>query len=239
MHERTNEATGDPWDLVENGAYGEARELYTALYANQGGRFYLHNRGICALLQGDYAAALADFTQATVESGTRYHNDSDSISQGICFWYLGQPTRTVECLKHSLAAAYTDAAGGVEAPALLLYVAERLDNSTLRQEALRLLRRHARRKLTVWPGPIVPFLLGKIDVLRFEQEARTVPALQARWQCQADFFIGLRALQAGDNQLFAEYMTRCVVHPEGLLEHEYYFARWEIALQFPERAFST
>jgi len=237
MNKNTGKESNDPWNLVETGRYAEAREIYTHLYATHGGRFYLHNRGLCALLLGDYASALQDFTQALVESGSLSRNDSDSIYQSICFWHLRQPTRTVDCLRQSLTASYTDAAGGVEAPALLLYVAERLHDSAVRQEALALLRRHARRKLQSWPGPIVPFLLGKIDAVSLEREAHAVPELRTRWLCQAHFFVGLRALQAGDQVNFVARMTRCATDPGAHLEHEYYFARWEVVQNFPEPAF--
>ena len=63
--------------------------------------------------------------------------------------------------------------------------------------------------------------------------------LKERWQCAADFYVGLGALRKGDVPTFLVSMRRCAASKRGELEHEYYLARWELDRGFPQPAFST
>ncbi len=229
----------DPFQLRMDGHYHLAIEEYSRRYLNEGGHFHLFNRGMTYLDLGNYTAALEDFKLATItqEAGllpARYY-----FFQGVCYWYLDQPSQAVEVWHQSLATPYGDAAGGVENPALLLYAAERLDNMHLRQEAIQLLRKHSRRKLNYWPGAIVPFLLAKIEMDGLESAAKVTNSeiVRARHQCQADFYIALRALREGNRITFESFMASCAKNVHGLLEHEHYLARWEVQRGFPEPAF--
>jgi lipoprotein NlpI len=229
-----NQKNVDPWQLVKNGQYQEAIEIYSQLYEDQKRPFHLFNRGTVKLLEGEYAGALGDFKQASIEAGEQFQGADDFIYQGICFWYLKSPSETIACWQRSLSARYVDVAGGVRSPALLLYAAERLNDSNLRQRAVSLLRKHARRRIRDWPAPVVPFLLGKTSMIDFEKEAAKAshPTLIARRQCQANFYMAVRALMADDLASFRNHMTLAARGPEGLYEAEYFLARWEIENNF-------
>jgi len=262
-----SESTQYPWEFVEAGQYQKAIEMYTRMYERDARLSHLFNRGLAYLAAEDYISALEDFKLITVLENPRFLADDDYIFQGICYWYLDQPSEAVEVWRQSLKAPYTDAAGGVERSALLLYAAERLQDRELRKEALGLLRKHWRnhqqrlkrrqkraelgRKqfthqdfvhpgLFGWPGVIVPFLLGKVGVSGVQQQVMSAghEILRGRWQCQADFYIGLRALREEDRAGFEAGMTRCAGSFYGLLEHEYCLARWEVQHSFPEVAFA-
>lgn len=241
MDTHSQQSYNDPWKLVEDKHYQQALEVYAHLYAQDGRPSHLYNQGLIYLALQDYTAALEAFTRVIAVKPHDRRSDSEYLYQGICFWYLNHPSRTVEIWRQSLAAPYTDAAGGVQASAILLYAAERLQDTPLRKEALRLLRKHARRKLQGWPGPIVPFLLEQHNAaeLDWQVSVSTVrnQTLLDRWQCQADFYIALRALREGDRGLFTGRMIRCAQSPYGLLEPEYYLALWEVQRQFPDPAF--
>jgi lipoprotein NlpI len=240
MDEKTKVLLGrEAWQLRRNGQYEKAIELCTQLYNEDPTPFNLFDRGMTYLEMADYASALEDFKRVVDIQEPTLMADVYYIFQGVCYWYLNQPSQAVEVWKQGITAPYTDAAGGVTPPALLLYAAQRLHDAELNKEALRLLRKHARRKLREWPGAIVPFLLGKIGVEELETKVKLAvkEILIARWQCQADFYIALRALREGDWAAFQSRMTRCAENPYGYHEHEHYLALWEAERGFPRTAF--
>lgn len=228
-----------PWQLRVNGHYQQAIAAYTDLYAADGRPSNLYNRGSIYVEIGDYARALEDFELMRSAQDPAYRADGEYMYQGICYWYLDQPQRAVAIWKQGLDAPYTDAAGGVRLPAMLLYAGLRLDDKALQKESLSLLRKHARRKLNDWPGPIVPFLLDKIDareLLRQTESGRN-ETLIGRWQCQAEFYLAVHALHHDDRDTFGQHCARCAESRYGRLEHEYYLARWEIERNLPFPAF--
>jgi len=234
-----SQARQDPWQFVENGWYEQAIKLYTRHFDEDGKVSHLTNRGTVYLIQEDYDSALADFQLVLDVEEPRFVADRHYFLLGVCYWCLNQPASAVSVWRQSLTAPYTDAAGGVEAPSLLLYAALRLDDGDLRKEALSILRKQAQRKLGAWPGSIVPFLLSKIDPTEFVREANASgnDVLCARHMCQANFYVALKALSDGDKDAYKAGMIRCTKVPYKLLEHEYYLARWEVRCGFPDPAF--
>lgn len=237
--QRLQDLHNQAWHFLRVGRQQEAIDLYTACFEKSGKYIYLYNRGLAHFEAGHYEAALEDFRLVTANENPNFIADTYFIYQGICYWYLNQPSKVLPIWEKGLTAPYTDAAGGVVLPSLLLYGAERLHNPDYRKHALQLLRKHARRKLRGWPGPIVPFLLGKITITELYQNAQATPSdiLRSRWQCQADFYAALRAWREGDGDTFKTSMKRCAENPYGYHEVEYYLARWEVANNFPEPAF--
>jgi tetratricopeptide (TPR) repeat protein len=228
-------ASNEAWELHRQGKFRQAIAAYTALYEDSSDIFYLRGRGDAKLELGEYASALDDFLRAEAECEPRYRDALLYIARGVCWWWLGQPAQAVEAWTLALDAPYQDAAGGVIPPALLLYAAERLDAGELRREAVRLLRKHARRRLGDWPGAIVPFLLGKIEAAQLEHAASVSTALIPRHRCQADFYIGLGALRTGDRAGFSQRMQRAVSWDGMPRKDEHYLAKWEVAHAFPEK----
>jgi tetratricopeptide (TPR) repeat protein len=251
-----------PWDLIKSKQYEEAVRECTRLHQELGGKPNLNNRGIAHLLMRNYAAALHDF-QLSIESDPRYRGTTEYCHAGVSSWCLNEPDQAVSIWRAGIGAPYTDAAGGVGLPSLLLYAGCRLGNSALEKEAIGLLKKHWRNHLrrqkrrqersrptradfvhpglVAWPGATVPFLLGEIDQTQLQQcvDHAGNATLQERWQCAADFYVGLAAVRKGDVQTFQASTQRCAASQKGELEHEYYLARWELDQGFPHRAFST
>lgn len=233
----------DPWHFVQMGWYEQAIKMYTRRYAEDEQAFNLTGRGTVYLLQEEYDLARADFQRALDVEDPRFVGTTDYFLLGICDWCLDQPASAVGAWRQSLTAPYTDAAGGVEAPALLLYAALRLHDQNLHKEAWRRLRTCARRKLAAWPGPIVPFLLGKMAPEEFVREATAVSddvndILRARQMCQADFYVAVKALLDSDRGAYEAGMLRCTRSGHKTVKHEYYLARWEVQHGFPDPAFA-
>lgn len=229
-----NKVRTTPWQLVKSGRYEDAIETYTQLYQAEGRPSHLNNRGISYLNLENYTAALDDFKLAMTITEPQLRADTTYIFQGVCYWYLNQPSQSVQVWRQALTAPYTDSAGGIEPPLLLLYAASRLQDKELSKEAWRLLQKHSRRKIGEWPGPLVPFLLGKIERAELEQKFKSGKSetLIGRWQCQADFYIGLRELREGKSTEFQLAMKRCAESRFGLSASEYYLARWEVRHDF-------
>jgi hypothetical protein len=252
----------DAWSLVRAGRYSDAAEEYFRCYAEGGGTFALRGRAKALLLAGRAAEARQDFSQVIESTEPGLRSDGDFIDAGTCHWYMSQPGLAVEVWRVSPSAPYTDAAGGVVPPVILLYAATRLGDSELEADAVQLLRghweRHQRRGqqgqaktarqahedfvhpgLYSWPGALVPFLLGGISDEDLDQAAANSPSdiLRARQQCQADFAAGIRALRESNHAVFRDRMSRSACNPHGVLEHEFCLARWEIANGFPTKPF--
>jgi hypothetical protein len=76
--------------------------------------------------------------------------------------------------------------------------------------------------------------LGEIGPATLEQHARATRSdvLARRRRCQTDFYIALRALDDGDAVVFQQRLVACAQSDGGLLEHEFYLARWEVEVGF-------
>ena len=223
-----------PWRFIERGEYQQAVEAYThAIQQDPLQAPHYANRAFAYLGMKAYGAAAQNWAEIV-----RLRPDSDDgyIGLGLCHWCLTSAGAAIETWKRGLGASYTDAAGGVQVPSLLLYAALRTGDQHLIKEGWQLLRRHARRKLTRWPGPIVPYLLGRLpeDALHAALEQATqVPVLRERFRCQAAFYQGVRGLVEGKQEAFQEHMRACAESWYGYLEFEYYLAGWEVVNQFP------
>lgn len=226
-----------PWRLVLQGQYQEAVDelthqldtlsgLMRAIACTHRARAYLGLR--------DYNAAAHDFEQVILLDPA---SASGYLGLGVCLWCQLRPFPAVSVWMKASEAAYTDAAGGVVPPALLLYAALRMHDHNVRREAIKFLRKRSRRKQLVnWPGAIVPFLLGKIPSDEFMDvvtHSTAQPILAVRHRCQADFYRGVRGLEDGDRGEFENGMWSCAASTYGFLESEFYLAVWEVEQHFP------
>ena len=105
----------------ERGRYEEAADRYTHQLGNRLDAPTLRNRALAYLMLDRFAAALEGYQMARELDGEQYENSSDCYSVGICHWWMGHADLAVAEWRRAVHAPYTDAAGGVETPALLLY----------------------------------------------------------------------------------------------------------------------
>jgi tetratricopeptide (TPR) repeat protein len=233
----------DPWELIETQEYERAAEAYAQqIEAGDSSKAPRFNRGLALLGMRNYHAAEGVF--AEIVRSNRQTPDTSSAGEylalGVCQWCQDQPHEAIASWRSGLDAHYTDAAGGVEAPATLLYAARRLHDPAIEREALQLLRRHmASAQLGNWPGAIAPYLLGAIseqEVLMKSRRPTAPPVLIERFRCQATFYLGVHALADSsqqDDMVFRTQMRECADSWYGYLEHEYYLATWEVEHNFP------
>ncbi len=135
----------------------------------------------------------------------------------------------------ALGAKWVDAAGGVEAPAFLLFAERRMHNVDMEKKRLAFLRGRWGADLAKrWPGPIAGFLLGEMDLETFLSRQRFAnPVLEAKRLCKAYFWAGVSALAAGDLREYARCLHASASGPVETavyFEPEFWLARAEVAM---------
>lgn len=218
--------TSIEWDLVKQGQFEMAYARLTEKVTREPERsFHYTNRGLCLLNMGRLQEALADF-QTVIR--LRSESDRGYIYAGVTLWWLGRSLEAVEVWRKAVGAKYTDEAGGVEAPALLFFAASRLADRKIEKDAISLLRKKWKPRLSqIWPGPIAGFLLGKMDEETFlEKQTFENATLETRRLCKAHFWTGLLHFRQGNVRKYQYHLQQSLV--EGKLEPEYYLATYEL-----------
>jgi hypothetical protein len=111
---------------------------------------------------------------------------------------------------------------------------------------VKLARRLFRTKLTSktrrnwsphnWAGPVARFLVGQLDEERLRALVCDVPVLHERELCQAEFYIGVRAIQLGDTVAAKRAFRRAAQLDAAKIENEYYLAKHEATRRGPRRS---
>jgi tetratricopeptide (TPR) repeat protein len=227
----------DPWTLIEDGHYAEAVDAFTKrLRRDKCGPNYC-NRAIAYLNLREFDKALADFQAAN--DCFEYTSDGYLQSVGVAHWLAGRESEAVAAWQDLVLAIergkiqYTDGAGGVESACLLWFAAVCLGQATLLKLARRVLKAKVKTKLgrnwsiDNWPGPIAMFLLGELDEKELRDRIIAVPIARARELCQAEFYIGVRALQLGDTLAARRAFRRAAKLDAAKIENELYLAKRE------------
>src|SRR5262245_10909536 len=127
MWDRTGMSKLDPdscWEYAAKGDWATAYKAVTAGIKEDGDNSIDYfNRGLFQLGNRNLKGALNDFQKARQLSSD---NDEYPIAIGVVLWWLGRAVEAVATWGEALDAAYTDAAGGVEVPAFLLFAAVKL-----------------------------------------------------------------------------------------------------------------
>jgi Tetratricopeptide repeat len=227
----------DPWNLIVEGLYNEAVIAFTKrLRRDKSGPNYC-NRGIAYLNLGEYDKALADFQAA--DENSEYTSDGYLQSVGVAHWLAGRESDAVATWRDLVLAVergkiqYTDGAGGVESACLLWFADVRLGQDDLLDVARRLLTKKVNTRtgrnwsISDWPGPIAKFLLGKLVEERLKAKIIDVPIARECELCQAEFYIGVRALQLGNGVAAKKALRRAAQLDAAKCENEYYLAKHE------------
>jgi len=228
------------WDLIKTGRFAEAVELLTEELQKQAAPYLYNNRGIAYLNMRQLDHAMEDFMAAEKANVTR--GDSNRLHIGAVQWIQGLETEAVHTWEDvvrdldSGIIVYTDAAGGVEGPALLWFAGTRLDQAELCKTATKSLRRTLlSKRAATWPGVIGQLVLGRAVPSDVEAAVSHVPILRERQLCQAEFYIGWSAFQDGRYEDCRQALSRSAQLGAALLEKELYLARHELSRLETER----
>jgi lipoprotein NlpI len=221
------------WKLMEQGQFELAYARLSDKMAKDPNNMshYLYNRALCLLLLNNAEEALIDF-QKYVE--LRPETDAGYIGAGIALWWLNHRQEAVKIWQSAVNSKYTDAAGGVQVPALLFFAASQLSDVILEKKARSLLRlRWHRQSERIWPAPVAGFILGQIDKDYFLSQALQSNALRARRLSKAYFWIGLYCYRQGDLDSYKSHLGESLSLGK-IIEPEYYLAKYELHRIGPE-----
>lgn len=224
----------DPWTLIRFGELEAAHKLLTADVKQMPRDVPTRmNRGICQLAMADYEGALSDFRQVSMLSPD---SDAGALMSGVTLWRLGRLGEAILEWRQGCEATITDAAGGIEAPALLLFAAVRTQDKELEHESTMRLRKRWKSKLAQrWPGPIAGYLLTKVEERAFLiNQTFLNPVLEARRQCKTSFWIGIQHLRLSGQDDYVARLQAAIKDESDpelrsiMLEQEYWLAKAEI-----------
>lgn len=214
------------WDLSQQkdfyGIYKKANEEYAETKSESSLRY----KTGASLHLKRYQDVLENATELIKISNGR--TDTEYIWAGIANWFLGNYADAVEILKKGLKTKYTDAAGGVEIPALLYYVAIRSNDKKLEKEAITLLKKRCKSKVSLnYPGSIAGYILDRISDDELLNSYASFKELKTRILCKAYFYIAVKNLKNGNEEMFYENLKNCIENGS-YLENEYFIAIGEI-----------
>jgi tetratricopeptide (TPR) repeat protein len=224
--------------------YTEITRLSSRLKRDKSSLNYT-NRAFEYLEFGDFEHALADFQAA--EDVEECKSDAYLQWIGLVHWLARRKKKAIEVwLKLVLETergriAYTDAAGGVEIAHLLWFAAVRQKRKDLLAVARRLLKKKVGQKpyrccsIENWPGPISLYLLGRLKENRLLSEVEDIAVVREDDLCQAKFYIGVRALQAGKKAEARKHFERAADLGRAGGQNEYYLARNECRPRLSKR----
>jgi hypothetical protein len=226
----------DAWRVAAEGHYAEALRRWDSIMARDvNPDRYRLARGITQLLLGDPDAALVDFREVRKPMGI-VRRSVPLI--GVALWLQGRREAACEDWASEIARrrtgdlTYGDNAGGAHVPALLWWASAHRGLDHWRSLAVDELRRRARTKKcqhSRWPGPVVPFLLGKSSPEALLGAVPETHPFRPNWLCQARFYIAAACRSRGELPECREHMTLAASQDrKALSEPEYYLARAEL-----------
>jgi len=130
---------------------------------------------------------------------------------------------------------YAACPGAPDSPLLLWYAGQQIADKKLVKESLKKLKRYWKvrdyRVFNEWMGTvaIAGFLMDKVPANVFLHEWKDeIDALEYRRMCRANFWIGMKCLEEGDETTAAAYFKSAFSCSKiAILEYEYFLSKWE------------
>jgi tetratricopeptide (TPR) repeat protein len=215
------------WDLLQSGNFRGAIKVLRQEHKSRPSKGTLNNLGVAYLCLGDGHTAKKFFDEALAmplpDTGTH-------ALAGVTRWVLGERADAVRMWTAGLDCEYRDYAGGMELPLLLFYAAARDPAVYAMGQARNLIREALKSSWAEnWPGPLGRFVLKQIDEKEARREAEfDQPEVMARQMNELEFYAGVIAYLAGNDEQFMDRMRRCALTPRCEVSNEWYLARYEV-----------
>ncbi len=214
------------WDLVKSGNYDEACVAADREAAKSPSALPLRNKVFALLNLGRYEDAMQLSRQ--IISRTNGESDSDFIFLGVACWLRAGYDEAVSVWQNATNTKYTDAAGGIEIPLLLLFAAAKLQNDELKTQSLEDLKTLCIRPRSSWPGPVASYVTGTLTEDDVRSRLSAQPILRAKQLCQAAFYFGVMRLLQNDPDGYRQFMHESRTQgTSSLMRPEYYLAQAE------------
>ncbi len=230
----------DPFKLIIEGKFKEAVEQCSTELETKLSSPTINTRGFAYLNLGDLDRALADFQKAEEVRYQALPDQTDAYQQeiGMVLWLKGQEQEAASIWYNLVQAltkgkiVFSDMAGGVQNGALLWFASCYEGLRNYYEPAKKFLEKKVKSpKIRHWPGPIAQYLLKNLSEEELIQAATCNESkiLEDRQLCQANFYIGAKALANGDKKRFKESMLESVrTGKRSRIELEYYLAKYEL-----------
>jgi lipoprotein NlpI len=214
------------WDLIELKKFKEACIKADEEYKSTNSVFHLRNKAIALLNLMKYDEVFNIASE--IIKITNGKNDSDYIMAGIACWLQGKQKEAVDIWRDGLKTQYTDAAGGIEIPALMYYASVVSGDTNLEKEAISLLKKKYKSKAVAnFPGSIAGYLLGKLSEPDLLNSYSSLPNLKTRILCKSYFYIAASYLKLNDKNSYYKNLEKCTAN-QTYLEKEYFLAIAEL-----------
>lgn len=199
----------DTWHVMRKGLTNEALDRMRANCSQDASASCINELGVAYLWLHDYQRAWEHFRAANQREPL--HAADYYGMAGVAKWCINRPDEAVQQWFDGLACDYADAAGGAKLP-LLLFFASAVEPLVLpRSEAERILKGRADDpRVEYWPGPLVEFVLQRIDegrlrALCFDERYEDETMLH-HWS--ADFYVGVTERTRGNLDKFCQRMQK-------------------------------
>lgn len=222
----------DIWTKFMNVSSLEGVRLFQEEYKTTGDISVLNNLILALMDIGDWVQAKSICEKVINES--EYCHESDFIRIGMIDWFTGKVSSAIDCWEKSIDAEYTDRAGAINGPLILWYAGKELCDDNLVKESLNKLKRFWKVKdyriINDWVGSIAiaGFLLGKVpDNIFLNKWSCDIDALESRRLCRAHFWVGMMLLDKSKDEASKYFRLSFSRNKIGILEYEYFLAKWE------------
>ena len=203
----------DPWNLLRAGEIESGLRQMRFDWKSNPTPSHSMSLGIGYLWTRQYEAAWKHFSAAIDE----YPNKMASFygMAGTTKWCLDQPSEAVRQWTVGLDSQFTDAAGGVQLPLLLLYASIISSKLYSTEDAKILLNsKLGGSRSPKWPGPLAKYVLGQINnevAIGLCSEAHQGKSKLCHWI--VNFYSGALDLSEGRTELFQEKMQSTIEAP--------------------------
>jgi hypothetical protein len=234
------------WDMITEGNVTGAISIYDKIIANKPGTIALNNRGVAYLLSGDLDKAAEDFDHVR-----RLPGPTSLLVPlvGTTYWLQGKRLEACEEWSSELRrleigeiSHHDEAGSGV--PGLLWWASAHEEFSSFRFLAVKALKRLWKQKWvqnSLWPGSLVPYLLGELsEEMVHEAACRPWAAkdLNRVKRCfVVQFYEATKILDSGDTEGYRTRMRSLV--EEYSTDRNSLFSKPEYHLAIGEMAGST
>lgn len=175
--------------------------------------FEIFNGGLESISSKNYEEALKNFTKAIQATSEKSVSSSHYSYIGTTLWCMGYQEAAITVWNDGLEASYSDYLGGIKLPCLLLYAATILNEKSLEEKSISLLRERweSTSQRNSFLGILVGYILGEIKA---EQLLDSVDYfhrnIKERQLCQIEFYLGLNHLRQGENIKPVEHLRNCI-----------------------------
>ncbi len=217
------------WDLIEQNRFEEACQVADNEYKETNSIVSLRNKVIALLNLKKFSEAINLCNKIIdLDNG---ESEIDFKFCGVAYWLLNKHLEAIDVWKKGFKASYTDAAGGVELPLLLIYAAYKLNDSDIEKEAKSILKKiYKTKRAQNWPGPLAGYMLNLIDENEVINTIQENPiSLNNKQFCQAKFYFGVKKIKENNEQESKKFFNEILNLKKSCYQkQEYYLAKAEL-----------